>query len=389
MLCTCKQIHREAERILYLQPLTFNHQKDVISFSYRSNARLQNIVEDITIRVHEADVTRISPYLGRLANEKLTSLHANSLANPYAQEVGSLTLALSRIGTQIKHLSVLKPFKENKTAPCDYFQGIFVWVKENYHALESLHLGIDKMPLTFVPSLRSLTMLHFSGYSVASPEEMLKILKSLPRLEELRITGPPQNHTSHQRSGFRGQPIVHSLTPNVLQLTHPLKRLLIHEVEDPSKDELSLITKDMLKAIGQSHVLSLSFLSLMVNLVLKPKTFQEIQKLLVMCSNLTRVELAWYDMDLEVLKALPFSIKHLSVSVGQPTSIEELLIGLRSRATAFPSLRTICFLFPSEYNERDDLVHTSGMDHHHAILRTEGLPWSLGWRYWNPVPSTY
>ena len=388
MLCTCKQIHHEAEDILYLQPLIFDHQKDIISFSYRSNARLRRLVEDITIRVHEADVTRISPYLGGLENQKLNSLRPDSPSNPYAQEVGFLTLALSKIGTQIKHVSVLKPLNENKTAPCDYFQGTFIWVKENYHSLESLHLGIDKMPLTFLPSLTNLKMLHFSGYSVASPEETLQTLKSLPRLEELRITGPPRNHTFHQRSGFRGQLIVQSLTPDVLERMQPLKRVSIHEIEDPFKDGPSQITTDMLKAIRQSHAQSLSSLSITANMTVKSKTLQEIHKALVESSNLIHVELAWFDMDPGFLKALPVSIKHLSVLVGQPASIEELLIDLRSGAAACPSLRSICFLFPSDGDERDDVVHTAGMDHRQAILRTEGLPWSLGWRYWKAVPST-
>ena len=348
-LCTCWQVYHEGRDILHQQPLVFCHQDALTAFTKVANRSMFRSIEDITIRVHETDVSKITEYLGIVANKTACSPPAT---HPYIIEADMISDALDKIGPQIRHLALLRPLGESKTATCDIYQRLIVYIQAHYPKLESLHLDIEKIPLSFLPRLGALKSLHLSGFSVTSATEMLLILKQLRNLDSLQITGPPSHHDFHQRSGYRGQPIVQSLNPPVVSLLRPLSHLSICEFDSPYCTHLTFLTTSMLRAITRTHAPSLKFLSLTSNVSLDNNTQQEIVQLVRSCLTAKHIILAWPGMDITtdfssslITKDLPNTIQSLSLLATDndiTLASEYLHILLESRSTPLPYLHHIC-----------------------------------------------
>ncbi|KKY18334.1 hypothetical protein UCRPC4_g05046 [Phaeomoniella chlamydospora] len=327
--------------------------------------------------------------------------------SPYTQQVKYIAHALGTIGRHIKRLALLKPFHESKTATCDVHGYILKWARQNYAGLESLRLDIEKCPLTFLSHFKSLRCFHFSGFSVTPPEETLRILNSLPQLQHLKITGPPQDHEFHQRSGYRGQPIVQSITPMVLANLHPLRRISICELHDPFRDDAVLLSSAMLQSLTSTHSPTLESLSLTSNTTLSDPITYQINLLLTSSPSISTLDLAFPSLPASLLHSIPPSTQTLRILSTTPDdssipglSSPEIISILEQRSSELCKLRELClwrYTVPYEIDhfhgeniiEQITLPKTKKDPFEVEIKelrqRTENLKWILRWEFWNPT----
>ena len=153
----------------------------------------------------------------------------------------------------------------------------------------------------------------------------------------------------------------------------------------------------MLQALRQIHSKTLQTLSITTNKVIERAVIEEINLLLESCTNLTTsIDLAWLDMTVDpiiiIINNLPPSIRHLGILTQNQVSARHFLANLAGRVPPLQNLMSVHFFL---YNDDDveeqesGVVHTIGLEDIRNGLRDRGIPWLLGWRYWDPVPLTY
>ncbi|KAG0646342.1 hypothetical protein D0Z07_8423 [Hyphodiscus hymeniophilus] len=146
------------------------------------------------------------------------------------------------------------------------------------------------LPLAYLRNFDDLRLLRFSGYSKATPDEILDILQSLKHLDSIIICRYPEYYDKDYGIATSGLSQYLSLTPAVLSKVSPLKRFEISHMTSRVPSEH--ITVPILKAL-RAHEKSLRSLSIHSDLPVDGEYLEELlsfilsSALLSLCLQLT------------------------------------------------------------------------------------------------------
>ena len=337
LLCVCKKIFHEGKEYFYRRPLSCDSQDALDSFALSHAPETLQQIKILNVRFQEVDAAMMQPALALL----VAGLSISSEQHPYFHEIEKVTRSLASM-SKIKHLSILKPVERLQNPPSrDFFEGICLWIQENYTQLQSLELSVENTSLRFLSSLRNLRMLNFSGFSTTQPEEMLGILNQLRLLEELRIVGPPQGLRRRQRYGYQHRFVVQSFTNAVLHGMKPLKNLMIHEISVPTHDEPMFLTEDVFKALYLTHRDSLCELVILSETSLDPAVESLLKAFLMSTTTLTKLGIGWPDMEISFLDSLPTTLRHFEIAASDLSFRQSATNRLSSLGNRLPHLRGI------------------------------------------------
>lgn len=288
--------------------------------------------------------------MGEFLVRKFDSENPPGLEETPESEEAERIISRLRLLPGLRHFVILKHTDRDAEANDRIFEPIFSFIiggdNNNIPLLESLTLHNHKIPLSFLlPSFhQNLRAFNLTGFSVTGPDVAREALRRLPKLKELVLVGPPPGLEFLQRPGYRGVPVVQSITPEVIASLRELRALSLHELDGGMSSpggRLAFFTADMLDAVMATHHRSLRHLSLQTNQALKQQQQQplsssssppsesnnnnnnnnekptdvlkSIKSLLRASHSLETVSLAWYDLNPTILHFLPPSLQHLEI----------------------------------------------------------------------------
>lgn len=341
LLGTCKELLAETKEFLYRRPLIFKSQNSLFTFMQRADKPLLNrLATTLKIRILNISVDDARPWLSSIVEG--TRLF-DSPGHPLQEECDRITEALEHLSS-IEDMTIYKAIGVDDSPPCDLYEGLFRWIKNNYTLLRKLTLEIHTMPLSFLPPLKALRSLHFTGFSVSTPETTLKVLNALPSLKELKISGPPPGLSVSQRSGWARLDVTQSFTPTVLRGLRSLKSISICEVLDPSRSGFPVfISPEMLEALRLQHASTLQKLELTTNIELSANIVPGVVALFENSASMTHLRIGWPNMHLHLLDHIPKIIKTIELPVSwglDPVAVAQKLL---SRGRALKRLTSVTF----------------------------------------------
>lgn len=410
LLCVCKRVHAEAKKFLYKRPLTFESQSNFCTWMDVADPQLLKNVSKLKLKIVNVEPRDVQPYF--------TNNYGRSPFSPtghsYKVQVERI-IANFEMLPNIQELTICKS-PEGQIPPCDVYEGVFGWMKENY-PLRRLTFYIDKMPLTFLPPLHNLRYLCFTGFSVMNPDQALSLLLRLPLLTELALVGPTPGLTFHQRPGFRGKPIVQSITPYVMHQMLPLTSLCICEIADEYRDSPAFLTENFFWAILVGHSRKLQRLSINTNAKMGPSAEGALRTLLESTQTLKHLSIGWLDMDEGIRDALPPTLESIEVAVCSPFPVPdpasphvlesysqfkslrpEVAVDIllrRAEEGSLPNLRTVVFkhsyqhgnTFRGQSDLQDSIWERFRILGLEIILRRlKEMGWKARWEVWYPCP---
>jgi hypothetical protein len=181
--------------------------------------------------------------------------------------------------------------------------------------LRQLHFFGPFTSLKFLRSFQNLHSLAFSGYSISSPEELLDILRNLPKINTLILRRYPDWSLKMQSDAYQNLMQNISFTPDVLRNMRPLKR--IEFVHSSWRDPTDHITEEMMSAL-QVHFASMEALSIWSDAVCHPDTLEGIMNF-VTKSKLKCLNLSLY---------LPPGIEATEICKRIPPTVESISLAL-------------------------------------------------------------
>ena len=200
------------------------------------------------------------------------------------------------------------------------------------------------MPLSFLPQMKGLRSLHFTGFSVSSPESTLELLNRLPFLEEVTISGPPPGLTVSQRSGWGRLDVVQSMTPMVLSGLRPLKSFSICEARDPFRNgHAAFFTTDMIHAVHAQHAGTLQRLELTTDIILYGGVTSALAGLVEDLASICDLRLGWPNMDKQVLEDIPEKVQLVEVPAAFALEAGALSERLLARSGELKHLKRVSF----------------------------------------------
>ncbi|KAI9826135.1 MAG: hypothetical protein M1832_000584 [Thelocarpon impressellum] len=182
--------------------------------------------------------------------------------------------------------------------------------------LQKLSFSFEDVSLEFLSSMPRLRSLSFQGFSYTSPEDTLTILRGLPQLDELCLTGPPMDLNWKQRTGFEGRRVIQSITPEVIRGLRPLRALSIFQAmaTGMSGGQDSFFQPDVLLAVHSSHIASLRRLCISAAIPATRETVDALSTLLSK-SSLRRLCIACLKLPVRILSSVPASVHSLHIGI--------------------------------------------------------------------------
>jgi hypothetical protein len=366
MLRTSQQVYAEAQPLLYKRPATFASQFDLYDWVHASSAQNLRHVQCVRVKLLDAiahDGLPDASIRRRPPNHRRAS--PSPIARAYEADAQRFATALQQL-PGARSLTLYKNRCADVAGPFqDVHAQLFAGVARQLPHLHSLTFYADHVALDFLPALRQLQRLRFTGFSASPPKDALRALQQLERLEALELFGPPPTLEFQQRAGYSGPPSVRSVTPEVVKALRPLSSFTICEICDPYASNSAVaagaasgndadadadadavadtgggvfVTKAMLAALAQTHASSLRSLRLSTDLVLPADCVAALAALLAACTTLHELELGWPALEgSALLDALPPSLRRLHINVGvaagaglRPTELADRLVARRA-----------------------------------------------------------
>ena len=325
MLRTSQQIYAEAQPFLFKRPSTFASQFDFYDWVQGSSAHNRKYVQCVRLKL--VDV---------ISREGLPASSIQEYRrNSPSPIVLSYEADLARFATALKGVPNLRSMTlyKNRTGDSDHFRDFhrqcFAVLAKQFPGLRSLAFYVDQVPVDFLASFRSLSSLRFTGFSTSPPQETLKALQKLTKLDELELFGPPPAISFNQRRGYTGPRATQSMTAEVMAGLNPLRSITICEIRDQTAHPAEVfVSKSMLMAIGRTHGSFLRRLRISTDFTPSVDSWIALCHLLsstYSSSCLQEIELGWPGLDGKIIDALPSSLRSLQITVGPSLRPDDLV----------------------------------------------------------------
>ena len=232
-----RQLSKETQPFLFKHPLVFHGQQDFYNWLSKIDRGNMKDITTVWFKVYEIEPAESFGALRKgLGQLKVKGGSKNGSINYFheacdqdANRVGDAFKAM----TNVKDFSILKT-DDTEPRPDPYMLETFSrMVARRFPNLQRLSIHIDLVHLNFMYSLPQLCSLRCSGFSLSTPAETAEILRTLPKLIELEIVGPPPTLSFEQRPGYTGPRRMQSITADVISELPHLKALTIYEKRDP------------------------------------------------------------------------------------------------------------------------------------------------------------
>ncbi len=377
MLRTSQQIYAEAQAFLYKRPLAFASQFDMYDWIKKSTPQNLRYVQCIRIRLvdvigHEGlDTSKIQDYRKSCPSP---------ITRSYEEDLQRFASALKSV-PNVRSLTLYKHRAAESDHFREYHRACFNLITRQSSGLRSLSFYVHQVPLDFLPALRSLQSLRFTGFSTSTPKDTLTYLRKLPALEEMELFGPPPGLAFHQRRGYIGPKTVQSLSADVVRGLTPLKSFTICEMRDSVSGVDEVFAEPvMLHALAQTHGKSLRKLRISTDFLPSPASRNALMSLLA-ASAIQTLELGWPGLDGRVVDVLPPSIRCLQITVGGALPPDELVARLVARRAQLASLAEV--VIRTDWRDPSGNQLSAKVDAALARLKAMGVKASRG--KWYPI----
>ncbi|MCJ1226310.1 hypothetical protein MMC12_002960 [Toensbergia leucococca] len=356
LLCTNRQILREAKPFIFRQPLTFDGQSELFEWLSRIDHEYLRYVTNITFRLHDLAPEKIIGALGKRLRQASQSNCHRSAVHEYKkaceQEIQLLGEAFA-LCPNVKDFAIL----DSTIARPSYFMTVSFskMLAKQFPALQSLHVDEDLLPLTVMASWRKLRRLRFTGFSSISPAETRDLLHKFQDIWDLEI------HTLTWSVMNRVLPpspegISWCFTREVLCSLPNLQRLTLYVEpswrEDFYPSKTSGVAKRIIDALYNVRFDSLRSLKIIGG----PSNLDSTRQLVatfIRSSSLTHLEIgaSYFNPNLQ----LPKSIKTLGLwydlcfSTIFATRINVMVTGIVQSVSELPDLREIRIIHFEDY----------------------------------------
>ncbi|KAI9736351.1 MAG: hypothetical protein M1834_001237 [Cirrosporium novae-zelandiae] len=334
ILRVCRTIYWEARSALFKRGIDFESQSDLYAWLQRVDQGHLSYVTGLGIRLQDVSGDDLFASLSdRIQQAKMTtSSSKHKQPSLYSREIERLrpTLALFY---NVKEFKIYKPRSNEIPPDSEMYEGVLHKINNLFPKLERLSLYIDKIPMSSVARIRTLKSLCFTGFSVASPEELAAALQRIPHFEAIELHGPPTRLGCSQRHSHRRKKVVQTMTPSVLKAIPPLKSYTIFEDKDSDRDGPVFLNSKLWRTLRDYHG-SLKTLRIQTDVSMASEGRSAFRDLL-RSSSLRELAVCWssHEDGVKDVGALPKSLRVLELSIShrekEARKVAEALISRR------------------------------------------------------------
>ena len=388
---SCRKAHREACVSFFRRPLKCSTQARLMDFvAQRSQLNLTH-VRTVTLHLQDIDAEKIQTFLEHISLNLVNKRHSN----PYVLEQHRIADALSKL-PNLRHIALIRPSHGMQLPPRSFVDDLFCHIGQSCGHLQSLQTNIDTFNIQVLKHFHCLRALSISGFTKATPRQILETLRSMTALQALRLIGASSGNTWRSRH-FKCQDKISFPTPIAVQQMPAMKVLEIFELVDSRDPKPALLHPEMLKAICRTHARGLEHLTISSTAEPNSATIAFITGLLIMATSLHHLALTWPGMDFDLLDFLPETVKRLELAVTGSAQADAFLARLDMMRHRLPFLRNIKLLV---INEAAIFALDSG-NHKEPHTVALGMPlslppasvnetsgWEITWGIWQLVPAS-
>ncbi|KAF2431217.1 hypothetical protein EJ08DRAFT_696605 [Tothia fuscella] len=362
LLATCRQIHNEAERLVYQRPQHFSSQSALRSWTEQVPRKYLHQVRDITLVLQDLEIAPL---------DYDPSSPSVSLLDIYHQKAQHIANVLSRF-PRVTHLALYKPEMVRSCLYREFYGLVLAKVTRQCSALYSLSWHSDQHNLDFLKSLEHLRRLRFTGYSRSTPMETASILSRLRHLRDIALIMPCQPSVYDTLETDPIPPRFTSLTREVIKELRGLECFSIEERGEPI-----FFTSGFLQALYSGQRSSLQTIMISLDCTPLPITQRSLEHMLS-TSSIKHVEISWPLLDGDLMKALPRSIEKLGVplfSSGLSPSRLSLgiLLNLQERKRDLPKLTQVYWLDVAGSGQLPEGADTEALQNAIEALKNVGI----------------
>lgn len=330
VLRVCRQIHEEAEPLVYQRPQVFDSQTEMFSWLAQADWRHLHHVHTLKLRLQDLEIS--------LVEEDVEPLPRLTMPDRYDEELEQLDKALLQL-PNIKDLCLCKTaLVRNPEMYNNLYRQALGNIARWWPQLKSVSFNGDEHPLSFVKSTQEIEKLRFTGFSTSTPMETEAVFSRLRHLREIEIILPLTAYVADTLKKTDRPPSSQSLTRQVVKNMRGLKTFIIRDTFSWPIQCPAFFTPEFLQALDAAHRASLRTLNVWLDF--KPESGGEkaLYSLLV-SSAIKHLSLLWPGFDGEVLEHLPKSIVTLRLPLREEQPLEHLLKGIVKKKGDLPSLR--------------------------------------------------
>ncbi|KAI9039700.1 uncharacterized protein KD926_009170 [Aspergillus affinis] len=317
LLHVCRQIREEALTILLHFVRAFDSLPKLASWASRGPPHLRHLIRIVDVNCLESSLTPFREWHRHLIPG--TQVAPGSWEATYLSRVGkldSLTSGKASVMQKLKHAvsrgtgEPVRRFAETLTAlpgirkmsltlsgnydvddkdPLIVEQGLVLeMVVRLLPGLRQLEFQAGPVDLEFLSHAANLRRLEFTGYAATGPDETLRILLGLPKLEALVLRRPPSSNDLDNGMESKGLTRRVAVTPEVVEKLNPLKE--VHLVHFAGELKSEFVTGAMLRAIA-AHASTLEVLHVDHDGVMADDAATELKALLPQLVSLKKLAL--------------------------------------------------------------------------------------------------